>query len=62
MFSVHGNREHSHQHWRLDKNSSFSKFIESLDTITASIVFQDDALLSTVEIERDNPVDQKMTN
>ena len=50
--SVHGNREHSHQHSRLDKNSSFSKFIDSLDTITASLVFQDDALLTTVEIGR----------
>ncbi len=48
--SVHGNREHSQQHSRLDKNSSFSKFIDSLDTITLSLVFQDDALLTTVEI------------
>ncbi len=52
--SVHGNREHSHQHSRLDQNSSFAKFIASLDTITASLVFQDDALLATVEIAR-NP-------
>ncbi len=52
--SVHGNREHSHQHSRLDENSSFAKFIDSLDTITASIVFQDDALLATVEIQRSN--------
>ncbi len=50
--SVHGNREHSYQHSRLDETSSFSKFIESLDAITASLVFQDDALLATVEIER----------
>ena len=57
--SVHGNREHSHQHSRLDKNSSFSKFIESLDTVTASIVFQDDALMATVEIERGDLVDEK---
>ena len=57
--SVHGNREHSHQQSRLDTNSSFSKFIESLDTITASIVFVDDALLATVEIERGNHVDEE---
>ena len=55
--SVHGNREHSHQHSRLDKNSSFSRFIESLDTITASIVFQDNALLATVVIERSDEDD-----
>jgi hypothetical protein len=52
--SVHGNREHSHQHSRLDKDSSFSKFIESIDTITASLVFHEDALLTTVEIGRSN--------
>ncbi len=57
--TVHGNREHSHQNSRLDKNSSFSKFIESLDTITASLVFQDDALMATVEIERSKNDDGK---
>ncbi len=57
--SVHGNREHSQQHSRIDTNSSFSKFIESLDTITASLVFEDDALLTTVEIRRSqNEVDE----
>ncbi len=50
--SVHGNREHSHQHSRLDKDSSFAKFIDSLETITASLVFQDDAILTTIEIQR----------
>ncbi len=57
--SVHGNREHSHQHSRLDKDSSFSKFIESIDTITASLVFQEDALLTTVEIGRSHHDDRE---
>ena len=52
--SVHGNREHSHQHSQLAENSSFSKFIESLDTITASLKFQDDAIMATIEIKRDD--------
>lgn len=56
--SVHGNREHSHQHSRLDQDSSFSKFVASLDTITASLVFEEDALLTTIEIDRTKP-DQK---
>ncbi len=49
---VHGNREHSRQHAQLDQDSSFSKFINSLDTITASFAFEDEALLATLEIAR----------
>jgi len=50
--SVHGNREHSRQNPRLDRESSFSQFIESLDEITAALRFQEDALIATVEIVR----------
>jgi hypothetical protein len=50
--SVHGNREHSHQHERLDRKSSFAQFTDKLDDITASLRFQDDALIATVEINR----------
>ena len=50
--SVHGNREHSRQNPRLDADSSFAKFIHSIDALTASLRFQDDALIATLEIER----------
>ena len=49
---VHGNREQSHQNPRPDRQASFARFIEILDEISASLRFQDDALLTTVEIVR----------
>ncbi|MGA2255901.1 MAG: hypothetical protein ABSG53_14740, partial [Thermoguttaceae bacterium] len=52
LCSVHGNREHSRQNPRPDRKASFARFIENLDEITASLRFQDDALLTTVEIVR----------
>ena len=39
--SVHGNREHAQQRTRLKQDSSFSRFIQSLDTITASLHFHE---------------------
>jgi hypothetical protein len=50
--TVHGNREHSRQEPRPDRKTSFSRFIESIDEVTAALRFQDDALLATVEIVR----------
>ncbi|NQU21314.1 MAG: hypothetical protein HQ567_08535 [Candidatus Nealsonbacteria bacterium] len=50
--SVHGNRQHSRQNPRLDRSSSFAQFIEGLEEIVASLRFQDDALITTVEIVR----------
>ncbi|MBN2475599.1 MAG: hypothetical protein JXB62_13385 [Pirellulales bacterium] len=50
--SVHGNREDSRQNPRLDRQSSFSQFIENLDEVIASLRFQDDALITTLEIVR----------
>jgi hypothetical protein len=52
---VHGNREHSRQDLRLDRRSSFAEFIDSLDEIMASLRFQDDALIATLEIARSQP-------
>ncbi len=49
---VHGNREHSHQNPRPDRQASFARFIEDIDEVRASLRFQDDALLTTVEIVR----------
>lgn len=53
--SVHGNREHSRQLPRADRTPSFSRFIESLDEVLASLRFQDDAMIATLEIARVRP-------
>jgi hypothetical protein len=50
--TVHGNREHSHQEPLPHRKTSFNRFIESMDEVTASLRFQDGALLATVEILR----------
>ena len=50
--SVHGNREQSRQKPLPDRKTSFSRFIESVDEVTASLRFEDDALLATIEIVR----------
>jgi len=52
LCSVHGNREHSRQNPLPDRKASFARFVENLDEITAFLRFQDDALLTTVEIVR----------
>jgi hypothetical protein len=56
--SVHGNREHSRQCPGLQEKTAFARFIESVDEVTASLRFQDDALLTTVEIVRSQPAKQ----
>lgn len=50
--SVHGNRQHARQQVELARQSSFRRFFESIDAITASLRYQDDGLIATVEIER----------
>ena len=50
--SVHGNRERSRQNPRLDSKSAFSQFIESQNEIIASLRFEPDAIIATVEIQR----------
>jgi hypothetical protein len=50
--SVHGNRESSRQNAALSRESSFAKFIESIDEIVASLRYEDEALIATVEIDR----------
>ena len=49
---IHGNRKHSMQHAPADRKPAFDRFIESLDEVVASLKFQDDALITTVEIAR----------
>jgi hypothetical protein len=50
--SVHGNRQESRQNPRLDRRSSFQEFMDSLTEVVATLRFQDEALIATVEIER----------
>lgn len=53
--SVHGNRQHARQNTRLDRKSSFLEFMEGLDEVVASLRFQEEAMITTVEIVRQGP-------
>lgn len=53
--TVHGNREHSRQEPLPDRKTSFSRFIESIDEVTAALRFENDALIATIEIARSEP-------
>jgi hypothetical protein len=50
--SVHGNRAESKQNPGLDEKSSFAHFLAGLDELVATLRFDDDALVATVEIVR----------
>jgi hypothetical protein len=50
--NVHGNRQDSRQNPRLDRRSSFAEFVESVNEIVATLRFQEEALIATVEIVR----------
>jgi hypothetical protein len=50
--SVHGNRQQSRQRTDLERKSSFATFIEGIDEVVVALRFQDEALLTTVEIAR----------
>lgn len=50
--TVHGNRQSSRQNPRLDRQSSFARFIDGLQEIDVSLRFGEDALFATVEIVR----------
>jgi hypothetical protein len=50
--SVHGNRADSRQNLAVDDTSSFARFLSGLDELTATLKFDDDDLLATVEIVR----------
>jgi hypothetical protein len=50
--SVHGNRRHARQDLAPEQESSFARFLGSLDEIVATLRFGDDALITTVEIVR----------
>ncbi|MCA9137151.1 MAG: hypothetical protein KDB00_10340 [Planctomycetales bacterium] len=50
--SVHGNRESSRQNPALNPNSSSARFIESINQVIAFLRYEDDAMIATVEIDR----------
>jgi hypothetical protein len=50
--SVHGNRQQSRQRPGLDPRSSFGAFIEGIEEVVASLRFEEEMLLTTVEIVR----------
>jgi len=55
LCTVHGNREQSRQAPQAGRKTSFRRFVEGVDEVTAALRFQDDALLATVEIVRGKP-------
>nr|WP_143547728.1 hypothetical protein [Rhodopirellula sp. SM50] len=52
--SVHGNRESSRQNPGLNPNSSSAKFIESIDQIIVYLRYEQEAMIATVEIDRND--------
>lgn len=50
--TVFGNRRNARQQVSLDDDSPFAKFFQSLEEITASLRFEGDGLVGTVEIQR----------
>ena len=55
--SVHGNRESSRQKPRIDRESSFSQFIETLDEVNVVMQFDESAMYVTAEVVRSNEDD-----
>jgi hypothetical protein len=53
--SVHGNREHSRQQPPSDGKSFFAQFMAHFDEITAALRFEDEALITTVDIVPSKP-------
>jgi hypothetical protein len=53
--SVHGNRQLSRQSPGTSKESSFTRFLDRLEEITATLRFEEDGLIATVEIARTAP-------
>jgi hypothetical protein len=52
---VHGNREHSRQQPPSDGKSFFAQFMAHFDEITAALRFEDEALITTVDIVPSKP-------
>jgi hypothetical protein len=52
LCSVHGNRQHSRQTPGVGADSSFGRFLNTLDEVVATLRFEEDGLLATVDIVR----------
>jgi hypothetical protein len=50
--TIFGNRRNARQQVSLDDNSPFARFFQSLDAITATLRYEGDGLIGTVEIQR----------
>ena len=50
--SVHGNRESSRQNPTLNPDSASARFIESIDQVVAFLRYEEDAMIATIEIDR----------
>lgn len=57
--SVHGNRQRSRQRPELGGRSSFAQLLGKIEEVSAVLRFEDDALLTTVEIVRRKEPDAK---
>lgn len=55
LCGVHGNRQHSRQTLGVGAESSFGRFMNTLDEVTAELRFEEDGLLATVDIIRTAP-------
>ncbi len=52
MSTIFGNRQHPKQNSTLSPKSSFARFLDRLEEITATLRFEEDGLIATVEIAR----------
>jgi hypothetical protein len=50
--TVHGNRQHSRQTAATSQESSFTRLLDRVEEITATLRFEEDALIATLEIDR----------
>jgi hypothetical protein len=52
LSSVYGNRQHPQQNATLSERASFARLLERLEEITATLRFEEEWLIATVEIAR----------
>jgi hypothetical protein len=57
--TVYGNRQRARQNLSINDDSSFGRFFNSLDEITTTLRFNDDAVFTTIEITRTKVEEKK---
>ncbi len=60
--STHGNRQDSRQNPGKNRKSSFANFLESFQEVTATLRFDDDSLIATIEIDHDKTENEDHSN